>query len=142
MAAAATLIENAVLITMDPERRVLSRGYLLIRDGKIAMIGPGEYPRPRDQVAVKDVHGQIVMPGLVNAHHHSYGNLLKGHMEATRLEVYVLYILAEAPRLTTEDVEVACALGSLELLQSGCTAVLDHLLHMPAAVAAAQETSV
>src|SRR5438445_5746844 len=137
MAAAATLIENAVLITMDPERRVLSRGYLLIRDGKIAMIGPGEYPRPRDQVAVKDVHGQIVMPSLVNAHHHSYGNLLKGHMEATPLEVYVLYIIAEAPRITTEDVEVACALGSLELLQSGCTAVLDHLFHMPAAVAAA-----
>ncbi len=134
---ATTLIENAVLITMDPERRVLSKGHLLMRNGRIAAIGPGAYPGSRDNLMVKDVSGQIVMPGLVNAHHHSYGNLLKGHMEATPLEVYFLYVLAEAPHITTDDVEIACALGSLELLLSGCTAVLDHLSQTPSGLAAA-----
>jgi 5-methylthioadenosine/S-adenosylhomocysteine deaminase len=137
MSEADTLIENAVLITMDPERRVLPRGHLLIRDGRIAAIGPGEYARIRDRVVVKDVRGQIVLPGLVDAHHHSYGNLLKGHIEATPLELYFLYVLAEAPSITTEDTEIACALGSLELLESGCTAVLDHLTQRPAGLAAA-----
>jgi 5-methylthioadenosine/S-adenosylhomocysteine deaminase len=132
-----TLLEHAVLITMDPERRVIPSGYLLIRDDRITAIGPGEYPGPRDHLAVKDVPGQIVMPGLVNAHHHSYGNLLKGHIEATPLEVYFLYVLAEGPRITPDDVEVACALGSLELLQSGCTAVLDHLFLTPAGLSRA-----
>lgn len=137
MDTATTLIENAVLITMDPKRRVHSRGHLLVHDGRIAAIDVGDYLGSRDNLVVKDVQGQIVMPGLVNAHHHSYGNLLKGHMEATPLEVYVLYVLAEAPHITPEDVEIACGLGSLELLLSGCTAVLDHLSQTPAGLSVA-----
>jgi 5-methylthioadenosine/S-adenosylhomocysteine deaminase len=137
VAEADVLVKNAVVITMDSERRVLSSGHLVIRDGRIAAIGPGEYRGTCERLAVKDVRGRIVLPGLVNAHHHSYGNLLKGHMEATPLEVYVLYVVAEAACIGPEDVEIACALGSLELLQSGCTAVLDHLSQTPAGLAAA-----
>jgi len=137
VAAADALIKNAVLITMDQQRRVLPCGHLVVRDGRIAAIGPGEYRGTCDRLVVKDIHGQIVLPGLINAHHHSYGNLLKGQMEAAPLEVYVLYIVAEAACIAPDDVEIACALGSLELLQSGCTAVLDHLSQTPAGLAAA-----
>ena len=137
VAAAHALIKNAVLITMDQQRRVLPCGHLVVRDGRIAAIGPGEYRGTCDRLVVKDIHGQIVLPGLINAHHHSYGNLLKGQMEAAPLEVYVLYIVAEAACIAPDDVEIACALGSLELLQSGCTAVLDHLSQTPAGLAAA-----
>lgn len=134
-----TLIENAVVITMNAAREVFSPGHLLVRDGRIAAVGTGAYPGSRDGLTVQDVRGRIVMPGLVNAHHHSYGNLLKGQMETAPLEIYFLYVLAEAPHITPDEVSIACALGTLELLESGCTAVLDHLSQNAPGLSAAGE---
>lgn len=131
------LLENAHLITMDRDRRVIPCGHLLVRDGRIAAVGAGPYTGDRGGLPVRDMGGQVILPGLVNAHHHSYGNLLKGHMERTPLEVYVLHVIVEGPRTGLGDVEAAAALGALELLTSGCTAFLDHLSQGPEGLAAA-----
>lgn len=125
------LIENAHLVTMDRERRVIPRGHLLVREGRIASVGVGPYTGDRTGLEVRDAAAQVIIPGLVDAHYHSYGNLLKGQFDAAPLEVYVLYALAELPQTTVADVEAAAALGALELLTSGCTACLDHLTQTP-----------
>ncbi len=137
MNTSAVLLENACLITLDPERRVIADGHLLVENGRIAALGPGRHPAPVPGAEVRDLGGQIVMPGLIDAHYHSYGNLLKGHIEAAPLEAYVMYVIAEGPRLSADDVEVSSALGALELLASGCTACLDHLSQPAEALARA-----
>lgn len=138
-AVSGVLIEHAVLVGVGPDHAPISPGYLLIRDGRIAAVGAGEYPGPRHGLQARDAGGRIVMPGLVDAHHHSYGNLLKGHIQAAPLELYFLYVLAEAPRITPEDAAIACTLGAIELLESGCTAILDHLTQTGEGLAAAAD---
>jgi imidazolonepropionase-like amidohydrolase len=68
-----TLIENAVVVTMDAERRVLDPGHLLIEGRRLTAVGPGPYPGGRAGHGVHDAAGRIVVPGLVNGHTHSYG---------------------------------------------------------------------
>src|ERR1700735_1389172 len=64
------LARNAtLLVTMDGERRELRDASLFARDGMIEAVGPTEVlPRIADEVL--DLSGQIVLPGLVNCHHH------------------------------------------------------------------------
>lgn len=137
MPATAVLIEHAYLVTMDRERRVIPRGHLLVRDGRIAAVGTGADLGDRSGLAVRDLAGRIVIPGLVDAQYHSYGHLLTGRFDAAPLEVSVLSVIAELPHTTIGDVEAAVALGAMALLTAGCTACLDHLSQTPEALTAA-----
>ena len=67
---ATLLAKNAdVLVTMDGERRELRDAGLFARDGMIEQVGPsGELPETADTVL--DLSGQILLPGLINCHHH------------------------------------------------------------------------
>ena len=71
------LVKNAtVLATMDETRREISGGGLFARDGWIEQVGPtAELPADADQVV--DLDGHVVMPGLVNTHHHLYQTLTR-----------------------------------------------------------------
>ncbi len=66
------LVKNAaVLVTMDAERRELRDAGLFVRDGRIEHVGPtDELPATADEVL--DLAGHIVLPGLVNTHHHLF----------------------------------------------------------------------
>ena len=75
------------------------------------------------------------MPGLINAHFHSPGNLMKGALPGLPLELFMLY---EVPPLAAEgDAErlayVRTMLGALEMLRRGITAVHDDAYHVPIA---------
>ena len=67
---ATMLVRNAeLLVTMDAQRRELTNAGLFIRDGFIEQVGPTDgLPTTADRVL--DLRGQIVLPGLVNCHHH------------------------------------------------------------------------
>ena len=71
------LIRNAdLLVTMDDADRRIPDGGLLARDGFIERIGPtAELPDQADQVL--NARGMIVLPGLVNTHHHLYQTLTR-----------------------------------------------------------------
>jgi 5-methylthioadenosine/S-adenosylhomocysteine deaminase len=62
------LIRNADwVITVDPERRVLSNGSILVRDGIIAWVGKaGEEPAIGDAMEVIDGRGLLALPGLID----------------------------------------------------------------------------
>jgi 8-oxoguanine deaminase len=64
------LVRNArVLVTMDDARREIARGEMLIRDGFIEALGePNSLPQEADEIV--DLTGHIVLPGLINTHHH------------------------------------------------------------------------
>ena len=66
------LVRHAhTLVTMDRDRREISDGGVFIRDNVIEQVGPtSELPSEADEII--DLSGHIVMPGLVNTHHHMY----------------------------------------------------------------------
>ena len=68
------LIKHAViLVTMDDHRREIPDGGLFIRDGFIVQVGPtGELPLEADEIL--DLSGYILLPGLINTHHHFYAD--------------------------------------------------------------------
>src|SRR5439155_653918 len=79
---------------------------------------------------VVDSTGMILMPGLVNAHYHSYGTLLKGTENSLPLEPWALYTVAYGRALGAEAIRLAVLLGAAEMIRNGVTACLDHFPHV------------
>ena len=126
------LIRNAdMLVTMDAQRRELRDGALLTRGHEIVWVGPtSELPPDLAASATRtlDARGRLVMPGLVNTHHHFYQTLTRAVPAAQDAVLFdwlkTLYpIWAE---LRPEDVQVSTRLALTELLLSGCTTSSDH----------------
>ena len=71
------LVRNIhTLVTMDDHRREIAHGGLFIRDGFIEQVGSSEeLPTHADEVL--DLSGHLVLPGLVNTHHHFYQTLTR-----------------------------------------------------------------
>jgi 8-oxoguanine deaminase len=127
------LVRNAhLLVTLDGQRRELAGGGVFARDGVIERVGPStELPVDADEVI--DARGQVVLPGLVNTHHHFYQTLSRVVRPAQDAELFdwlrVLYPLWA--RLTPEMVRVSTQTAMAELLLSGCTTSSDHLYLYP-----------
>ncbi len=126
------LIQHAtMLVTMDAQRRELRDGAVFVQDNGITWVGatvdlPADLVERADQVI--NAHGKIILPGLVNTHHHFYQTLTRvipGAQDAVLFGwLKTLYpIWAE---LTPDDVRVSTQLALTELLLSGCTTSSDH----------------
>ena len=127
------LVRNAdVLVTMDGARREIAGGGVLIEDNRIAAVGASaELPARADEVI--DMAGHIVLPGLVNTHHHMYQSLTRAVPAAQDAELFgwltSLYPLWA--RLTPEMIGVSTQVAMAELILSGCTTSSDHLYIYP-----------
>ena len=114
-----------VLVTMDGAE--IEDGALYVRDGWIEAVGPSsDLPDAADQVV--DLTGHVVLPGLVNTHHHLYQTLTRvvpGAQDAGLFQwLRTLYPIWE--RMTPDHVRVATTVGLAELALSGCTTAFDH----------------
>jgi cytosine/adenosine deaminase-related metal-dependent hydrolase len=122
------LVRNAdVLVTMDPDRREIAGGGLFARDGFIETVGPtADLPADADEVF--DASGLLVLPGLVNTHHHLYQTLTRAVPGAQDVGLFdwLRRLYPIWARMTPEDVDLATRTGLLELAHSGCTTVFDH----------------
>jgi cytosine/adenosine deaminase-related metal-dependent hydrolase len=127
------LVRHAsVLVTMDGGRREIAGGGLFARDGWIEQVGPSkELPGAADDVL--DLAGYLVLPGLVNTHHHLYQTLTRAIPAAQDADLFH-WLRALYPiwaRLTPEDVRLSTQIGLAELALSGCTTASDHLYLFP-----------
>ena len=127
------LIRNArLLVTMDAQRREIDDGGVFVRDHVIEAVGPSaELPQTADEVI--DARDQVVIPGLVNTHHHMYQTLTRVIRPAQDCELFkwlqTLYPIWA--NLTPEMVQVSTQTAMAELLLSGCTTSSDHLYVYP-----------
>ncbi len=122
------LVKNIdVLVTMDQKRSVYESAWLLAENGRIHSIGSGSDQLPQASDVI-DGSGRIVMPGLVNTHHHLFQTLLRAVPSFQNAELFPwlrdLYLLMGS--LTDEMVYTSSMLGLSELLMSGCTTAQDH----------------
>ena len=101
-------------------------GAVRVREGRIAGVGDLA-PEPGE--AVVDASGCVLMPGLVNSHHHLFQSVLKAvpaGMNAALFEWLRVVPYTLWDRLDGEAMEVAVTIGLAELALSGCTTVADH----------------
>jgi 8-oxoguanine deaminase len=127
------LVKNAaLLVAMDEGRRRIEDGGIFVRDNVIGAVGPTEeLPTEADRVIVAS--GMIVLPGLVNTHHHLYQTLTRALPAVQDVELFgwlrTLYPVWAG--LTGEAVYVSALVGLAELILSGCTTTTDHLYLFP-----------
>jgi cytosine/adenosine deaminase-related metal-dependent hydrolase len=122
------LARNAdVLVTMDGERRELRNASLFARDGVIEQIGDAA-DLPQDADVVLDLAGQIVLPGLINCHHHLDQTLTRNLPagQNTNLFPWLRAHYRIWGSRTPEDSRTATIVGCAELALTGCTTVFDH----------------
>ncbi|MGH2347882.1 MAG: 8-oxoguanine deaminase [bacterium] len=125
---ATLLAKNAdVLVTMDGPRRELRHAGLFARDGMIEQVGPtDELPEGAD--VVLDLRGHILLPGLINCHHH-LDQILTRNLPAGQNTNLFAWLQAHyriwASR-TPEHTRTAVLVGCAELALGGCTTVFDH----------------
>ena len=133
MLAKTLLVKNAeLLVTMDGERREIQQGGLYIVGNRIAQVGPSsELPASADEVL--DLKGHIVIPGLVNTHHHMYQSLTRVVPAAQDGELFnwLTNLYPIWARLTPEMIHVSTQTAMAELILSGCTTSSDHLYIYP-----------
>lgn len=127
------LVRNAaVLVTLDAERREIAGGGFFARDGIITQVGPAaELPVTADEVL--DLRHHVVLPGLVNTHHHLCQTLTRVVPAAQDAPLFD-WLRALYPiwaRLTPDAVRVSALVGLAELALSGCTTSSDHLYLFP-----------
>ncbi len=127
------LVKNAaVLVTMDGTRREIPGGGLFIRDGFIEQVGPSaDLPTEADEVL--DLTGHVVLPGMVNTHHHFYQTLTRAVPAAQDANLFnwlkTLYPIWA--RLRPDDIYISTQTALAELALSGCTTASDHLYLFP-----------
>ena len=127
------LIKNArVLVTMDAERREIADGAIFIRGNVIEQVGNSiDLPHSADEII--DATNHVVMPGLINTHHHMYQSLTRVIPAAQNGELFnwLTNLYPIWANLTPEMVQVSTLAAMAELMLSGCTTSSDHLYIYP-----------
>jgi len=127
------LIKNArVVVTMDEQRREIDNGAIFVRGNAIEQVGPtSELPQSADEVV--DASGHVVIPGLVNTHHHMYQSLTRVIPTAQNGELFnwLTNLYPIWANLDSEMVHVSTLTAMSELILSGCTTSSDHLYIYP-----------
>ena len=117
---------------------------VVVRDGRIVELVPCR-PRACDRnAAVFDARAHVVLPGLINTHHHFYQTLTRALPAAMDRELFP-WLQALYPvwaRLTPETLELGVTVAMSELLLSGCTTTTDHHYVFPAGLEEAVDIEV
>ncbi|WP_456282563.1 8-oxoguanine deaminase [Cupriavidus sp. JZ107] len=129
-----------VLVTMDANRREIADGALVADGPAIQWVGatadlPAAWRARIDDgsAQVLDMRGHVVLPGLVNTHHHMYQSLTRAVPAAQDAELFgwlgELYM--RWANLTPPMIAASTRTAMAELMLSGCTTTSDHLYLYP-----------
>ncbi|MEJ1978794.1 MAG: amidohydrolase family protein [Acetobacteraceae bacterium] len=126
------LIRAALVITCDEARRVLPGAAVVLREGRIAAVGPADaMAQLHPTVPVMDARNLAVLPGFINAHVHTVLTVLRGAVE-DRDGSAVYSIMSPVSYVMDGGERAAIAtLGCLEAIRSGCTTLVEPFRHLP-----------
>lgn len=120
---------NLAVATLGDQHRLLTGVHVLVRDGKIAEIGPDVGKADREI----DCTGHLAVPGLVNTHHHLYQTLTRVIPRIQGAELFE-WLTVQYPiwgRMDGEAVYVSSKVALAELMRSGCTTASDMFYVFP-----------
>jgi 5-methylthioadenosine/S-adenosylhomocysteine deaminase len=122
------LIKNGTILTMDPHRTLIKRGFLCIHGDSISTIANGN---PQGVRAAKtiDAKGGLILPGLINGHTHAAMTLFRGLADDLPLMEWLNhYIFPVESRMDREFVRAGTLLACAEMILSGTTTFCDMYL--------------
>jgi 5-methylthioadenosine/S-adenosylhomocysteine deaminase len=124
------LVNNATIVTMDPERHVIENGFLAVRGDQIYAVGSNPlavFPKGVDAKQTIDATGKLIIPGLINGHTHIPMVLMRGLKDDVALDEWLRkYIFpAEARNVTEDYVRWGSRLALAEMIRSGTTTFAD-----------------
>ena len=116
------LIEDAIVVTMDPRRRVIEGGSILVEGERIAeIVGPEFKPNGRAQKRIS-AKGMVAIPGLIDTHVHLAQSLLRGCADDLSLVAWLRErVWPIQGSFTEDDGRVSAELSMLEMVKSGTT---------------------
>jgi cytosine/adenosine deaminase-related metal-dependent hydrolase len=139
------LLRGGHVLTVDRELGDLASGDVLIEGDTIAAVGPNL----EADAEVLDVSGQIVIPGFIDTHRHTWEAAIRGCAPNATLDDYFVEILDTfAPLYRPEDVYASNLAGALECVNAGITTLVDwsHINNTPehpdAAIRGLQEAGI
>jgi 5-methylthioadenosine/S-adenosylhomocysteine deaminase len=122
-----TLLINGIVITMDAEFSVYEDGAVAVDGDSIVAVGTtADVTSQYSADEIVSCAGQVVMPGLVNAHTHIPMTLLRGLNDDLRLDVWLGYLMPlEREFVTPGFVKLGTQVACAEMIRSGITSFAD-----------------
>lgn len=138
------LVENGLILTMNPELEVLEGGAVAVNNGLILEVGPTHLLQRRYSASrVLDATGCAVLPGLINAHTHAPMTIFRGLADDLPLMEWLEnYIFPVEAHLRKEWVRLGALLACAEMLLSGTTTFCDMYLFEEEVARAAKEAGI
>ncbi len=125
-----TIYEGATVVTVDPERRIITDGALAVRGDRLAAVGKSAGVRAQFPAARRvNLAGKLVIPGLVDTHVHLAQALIRGCADDMDLIPWLterVWVLQG--NYTVADGRASAALCIAEMLRSGTTTFLESML--------------
>jgi len=127
----ATVLGNGTVITGWERPAVVQAGAVAWRDDRIVAVGPeAEVREAHADAGYLDAHGGLILPGLVNLHHHFYSALARGLDPGVEMRDFpeildrLWWRLDRA--LDPDTVRLSALLSAADCVRWGCTTVFDH----------------
>lgn len=119
---------GATVLTMNARREILQDASIVVEGPTIAYVGPASGVRPGPGDVHIDCRGQLLMPGLINAHTHAAMGMLRGLAEDRPRDGWApaRYELPYLRRMRPDDYYHGALLGALEMLANGITTIADR----------------
>lgn len=122
------LLKNCRLLIEDQRGPRFEEGDIRIQQGIIREVGK-DLSQVLDE-EILDLNGDMVIPGLINSHYHSYTNILRGLSYGEPLEMWSQDTVELGRCLNEEDMILSCQLGIIEMLKNGVVGFIDHIPHL------------
>ncbi|WP_279152070.1 amidohydrolase [Photobacterium iliopiscarium] len=119
------LIKNATVLTMDQDKTVFDNGLVAVKGNKIYAVTDGLNISEYKAIKTIDADGDIVMPGLINAHTHASMTVFRSMADDVpdRLHRYIFPL--EKKLVSRNMVRIGAQLGNVEMLKGGVTTYAD-----------------
>ena len=119
------LVKNAIVLTMDEDKNVYDNGLVAVRENRIVAVTDGSDLQEFEAEQVIDADGDIVMPGLINAHTHVSMTVFRSLADDVpdRLHRYIFPL--EEKMVSRDMVRIGAQLGNVEMLKGGVTTYAD-----------------
>jgi 5-methylthioadenosine/S-adenosylhomocysteine deaminase len=135
------LLHSGTVVTMDGDYTLYEDGAVAVQGYTIVAVGPTEGVRAKYTAETNlDCTGQVIMPGLVNAHTHIPMSLLRGLNDDLRLDVWLGYLMPlEREFVTPEFVRLGSRVACAEMIRCGITTFADMYYYEEAIAAETAE---
>lgn len=126
------LIGNGMLITQDIKNPFITNGAVVLKDNVILEVGNYEDLKDKyKECEFIDAKGKVIMPGLINTHHHIYSAFARGMDNKEEPSQNFNEILERLwwkldKKLTLEDTRYSAYTTYIDCIKNGVTTVFDH----------------